>query len=334
MKKFLYVILALVLVYFIIALFGPKEMKVERSISINKPSSLVTSKLADYRFFHDDWSPFTALDPNMKTSYKGNPGEIGHSYRWEGNKEAGSGEMEIKAFNGDSLLQRVTFDGMGDSKSYFIAKDKSPATEVSWGIMFEIGFLFRPMALFMNMEKQVGAEFEKGLATLKTKLESMKAGVSAASNHEVKEVQWEARTFYGTKKTKMDGAKLAGFFGENFPKMWLELEKEKIQSCMSPCGLFYSWDEKTMATECAAAFCVPNDKQLKGWEKYSIPASKVLHAPHYGAPEKSIEAHYAIDAYMKERKLDYTFVIEEYVTDPTLEKDTARWLTNIYYILK
>ena len=37
---------------------------------------------------------------------------------------------------------------------------------------------------------------------------------------------------------------------------------------------------------------------------------------------------------MKEKKLDYTFVIEEYVTDPTLEKDTAKWLTNIYYILK
>ncbi len=334
MKKVLYVLIALVVVYLILALIGPKEMSVERSISINKPSALVTAKLADYKFFHDEWSPFTALDPNMKTTYKGNPGEVGHLYTWSGNKDAGAGEMEIKAFNGDSLIQRVTFEGMGDSRSYYIARDNGTSTQVSWGITFEMGFLFRPIALFMNMEKMVGAEFEKGLTTLKTKLEAMKEELASASNHEVKEIQWEARTFFGTKKIKMDGSKLGAFFGENFPKMWLELEKGKIQSCMSPCGLFYSWDEKTMATECAAAFCVPEGKELKGWEKYSIPASKVLHAPHYGDPSKSIEAHYAIDEYMKERKLDYTFVIEEYVTDPTLEKDTARWLTNIYYILK
>ncbi len=333
MKKLLYVILALVAVYFILALIGPKEMKVERSVSINKPSSLVTSKLADYKFFHDEWSPFTELDPAMKTTYTGNPGEVGHLYKWSGNKDAGSGEMEIKAFSGDSLIQRITFDGMGDSKGYYIVKDKSTAADVTWGIVFEMGFLFRPMALFMGMEKMVGEKYEKGLATLKTKLEAMKEEVASASNHEVKEIQWEARTFYGTPKIKMDGTKLKDFFSENFPKQMMELEKQKIQSCMSPCGLFYSWDEKTMMTECAAVMCVPPGIDIKKMDKYSIPASSVLHAPHYGNPANSIEAHYAIDAYMKEKKLDYTFVIEEYVTNP-METDTSKWLTNIYYILK
>lgn len=334
MKKVLYVIIALVLVYLVLAMVGPKEIKVERSISISKSLDVVKAKLGDFKYFHDEWSPWSEKDPNMKTTYKGNPGEVGHLYAWEGNKEVGKGEMELKAFNGDTLMNRLSFEGMGDSKAYFLIKDNSKGTDVTWGMMFDVGFFGRPMMLFMNMDKMLGADYEKGLTKLKTKLESMKEEVAAASNHEVKEIQWEARIFYGTKRTKMDGAKAGAFFGENFPKMWTELEKEKIQSCMSPCGLFYSWDEKTMVAELAAVCCVPNDKELKGWEKYSIPAAKVLIAPHYGAPEKSIEAHYAIDAYMKERKLDYSFVIEEYVTDPTLEKDTARWLTNIYYILK
>lgn len=333
MKKILYVVLTLLVVYLVLALFGPKEIKVERSISINKPSTLVTTKLADFKYFHDEWSPWSEKDPNMKTTYTGNPGEVGHFYSWEGNKEVGKGEMEIKAFNGDSLLQRLSFEGMGDSKAYFIVKDKSPVTDVTWGMIFEIGFFGRPMMLFMNMDKMIGADYEKGLTTLKTKLEAIKEEM-AASNHEVKEIQWDERTFYGTKKTKMDGNELGAFFGDNWPKMFAQSQEEKIQPVMSPCGIFYSWDEKTMATECVAALCIPNGTELKGWEKYSIPASKVLIAPHYGDPAKSIEAHYAIDAYMKERKLDYTFVIEEYVTDPTLEKDTARWLTNIYYILK
>lgn len=138
------------------------------------------------------------------------------------------------------------------------------------------------------------------------------------------------KTFYGTKSIKLDGAKLGAFFGENWPKMWLQLENEKVKSTMSPCGILYLWDEKTMVTECVAAMCVPKGFELKGWEKYSIPATKVLSVPYYGAPEKSIEAHYAMDEYLKANKLSYSFVIEEYVTDPTLQKDTAKWLTNIY----
>ena len=332
MKKILYVILTLILIYLVLALFGPKVIKVERSISINKSANLVKSKLGDFKYFHDEWSPWSEKDPAMKTTYKGNPGEIGHNYAWQGNKEVGKGEMEITSITNDSLVNRFTLEGMGDSKTYYLIKDKGAATDVTWGMMFDVDFLQRPIMLFMNMDKMLGADYEKGLAKLKTRVESIREEPTA--NYEIKEVQWEEKTFIGTKRTKMDGNKLAAFFGENFPQMWADLEKEKIKSTMSPCGLFYSWDEKTMVTDCAAAMCVPGGKEIKGWEKCTVPASKVLSVPYYGAPEKSIDAHYAIDAYMKEKKLDYTFVIEEYVTDPTLEKDTAKWLTNIYYILK
>jgi hypothetical protein len=37
---------------------------------------------------------------------------------------------------------------------------------------------------------------------------------------------------------------------------------------------------------------------------------------------------------MKEKGVEHDIVIEEYVTDPRIEKDTARWLTNIFYVLK
>ncbi|MDP1800529.1 MAG: hypothetical protein Q8L81_04205, partial [Bacteroidota bacterium] len=249
-----------------------------------------------------------------------------------GNKEVGKGEMELKAFNGDTLMNRLSFEGMGDSKAYYIIKDNSKGTDVTWGMMFDVGFFGRPMMLFMDMDKMLGADYEKGLTKLKAKLESIQEAPQA--NYEIKEVQWDEKTFISTKRAKRDGSKLGDFFGENWPKMLTQLEKEKIQPTMSPCGIFYSWDEKTMETDCMAAMCIPNKTEVKGWETCTVPASKVLSVPYYGAPEKSIEAHYAMDEYIKAHKLDYNFVIEEYVTDPTLEKDTARWLTNIYYILK
>ena len=43
--------------------------------------------------------------------------------------------------------------------------------------------------LFMNIDKMVGAEYEKGLTKLKNKLESLKEEVASA-NYKIKEVAW------------------------------------------------------------------------------------------------------------------------------------------------
>ena len=37
---------------------------------------------------------------------------------------------------------------------------------------------------------------------------------------------------------------------------------------------------------------------------------------------------------MKEKGLTQNIVIEEYANDPMTEKDTAKWQTNIFYLLK
>jgi effector-binding domain-containing protein len=63
----------------------------------------------------------------------------------------------------------------------------------------------------------------------------------------------------------------------------------------------------------------------------------MLKIAYYGAYDGSMNmpAHEAIDAYIKEKGLThYGNVIEEYVTDPMAEKDTTKWLTNIYYMVK
>lgn len=333
MKKVLYVILGIILLYVILAFCGPKQIKVERQISINKSTGLVKEKLTDYKFFHDKWSPWTEKDPAMKTSYEGTPGEIGHRYTWSGNKDVGSGAMQLKAFNGDTIMQSLTFEREGESKAYYILKDNNSSTDVTWGMMFDVGFMGRPFMLFMNMDKMLGEDYDKGLANLKSALESEKEGL-AAKHYDIEEIQWEEKNLVGTKLTKMNASQMGAFFGENFPKLGADLGKNKIEPNMAPCALVTFWDEKTMDCECAAVMSVASGKTMKGWETHKIPASKVLHVAYYGSYEKSGDAHMAMGEYMKEKGLKDSYVIEEYVTDPMIEKDTAKWLTNIYYILK
>ena len=78
---------------------------------------------------------------------------------------------------------------MGDSKAYFSINEQPTATDVTWGMIFEVGFFGRPIMLFMNIDKMVGAEYEKGLTKLKNKLESLKEEVASA-NYKIKEVAW------------------------------------------------------------------------------------------------------------------------------------------------
>ena len=51
MKKVLYVIIGLVVGYFMLCLFGPKEISVERSIVVNASPELVKTQIGDLKFF-------------------------------------------------------------------------------------------------------------------------------------------------------------------------------------------------------------------------------------------------------------------------------------------
>lgn len=332
MKKVLYVIIGLAVIYLILCLVGPKGTTVVRSTTIKAPVDVVKAKMADLKFFQEQWSPWTERDPEMKVTYLGEMGQPGYGYSWTGNDEVGTGTLQITGISGDTLLQKLSFEGMGDSKTFFVVNSKDAGTNVTWGIQMDFGFMGRGMMLFMNMDKMMGADFESGLGKLKKVIESLLAE-PVASTYEVKELQWDEKTFFGKRGT-FAFDKVGSFFGDNWHKVLEELKKNNTEPTMAPCGIYYKWDEVKGETEVVAALCAPKETKIKGWEVIAVPTSRVLQIAYYGAPGKSINAHLAMDEYIKANHLPaQSFVIEEYVTDPGLEKDTAKWLTNIYYVL-
>lgn len=334
MKKILYVIIGICVIYLVMCLFGPSKIKVERNIDI-KTSSVedLQHHLADLKFFHDKWSPWTRRDPNMKTIYTGVCCEPGSSYRWESEVDSvGKGTMTFNKFTPDSVLMTLSFDGMGDNELYFITKPSTNGTiNVTWGVVFDIGFFGRAPMIFINMDKIIGGDYENGLSKLKQEIESTQS--SSSSNYEVKELNWSPKTFYGV-KANLSFDKIAAFFGESYAKIGAVFGKAKAQPIGMPKAFYFTFDEKTMTTDVAAVMEVANGTKLEGVEKIETPASKVLLIEYFGAYNKSANAHYAMDAYIKEKGLIQTFVLEEYANDPMVEKDTAKWQTNIYYLVK
>lgn len=330
MKKILYILIGLVVVYLILCICGPSSVKVERSIVINAPADVIKAKIVDLKFFHDNWSPWTEKDPNMTVTYSGETGKEGNSMSWVSeNKEVGKGSMTYKGTRGDTIVELLSFEGEGDANIYHIVTAEGTGSKVSWVMQNTVPFPFRVMMLFMNIDKMVGPDFEKGLANLKKVMESMPAAI----NYEVKELQWDAKTYYG-RGDKLRFNDIAAFFGQTYGKIGEELAKSKIAPVGQPKAIYFTFDEKTMVTDVAAVMEVPNGTKLGNFQKFETPASKALLIEYYGDYGKSIDAHNAMAAYMKEKGLTQTFVIEEYVTDPMMEKDTAKWLTNVFYLVK
>lgn len=153
----------------------PANYKVEREVTISKPRTEVFA-YAKMLKNQNDWGPWVKRDPNIKLSYKGNDGEPGFVSTWESEKEdVGAGEQEIKKIeDGKRIETEIRFKKPFESKSdaYLTMEDSGPdQTKVKWGFT---GTMPRPlnlMLLFMDMDKEVGKDFDAGLASLKSIVE-------------------------------------------------------------------------------------------------------------------------------------------------------------------
>jgi hypothetical protein len=89
-----------------------------------------------------------------------------------GNREVGTGSMTFERYSGDSLVQKLSLDGQGDAKIYFIVKENASACDVAWGLIFDVGFSMRTPMLFMDMNDMIGEDYERGLSRLKQTIEN------------------------------------------------------------------------------------------------------------------------------------------------------------------
>jgi hypothetical protein len=75
-----------------------KKYHFEKSIVINAPVEKVWQNVNSMKAVNS-WSPFLDYDKNMKQTYSGVSGQVGDTYHWSGNDEAGEGEEKLQLLN-------------------------------------------------------------------------------------------------------------------------------------------------------------------------------------------------------------------------------------------
>lgn len=137
---------------------------VERTDTIHAPRETLLPLIAELPNWIE-WSPWEGTDPAMSREYTGDPGAVGSTYTWNGNRKAGAGRMRIEEVHGDGVSIDLVFTRPFRSHSLirFSLAEEGGGTRVIWRMESPKTFFSR----FFNLDRLVGGDFEKGLRQLR-----------------------------------------------------------------------------------------------------------------------------------------------------------------------
>jgi hypothetical protein len=165
---------AIVVVFIVVAATRPSELRITRSARISAAPSAVFAQVNDFHKW-TAWSPWEKLDPDLKRTYEGALAGTGAVYSWSGNKKVGEGRMTLTESRPSDLI-RLKLEFLKPFKATnateFTFKPEGNQTFVTWDMTGKNNFMAKAFCLCMNMDKMVGGDFEKGLANMKSVVET------------------------------------------------------------------------------------------------------------------------------------------------------------------
>lgn len=174
--KLLFLILSLVAIVLIVGLFVDRKYSVSRSVEINRPRPEVFEYIS-YLENQQDYGVWHKKDPNIKIKTSGIDGMVGFISSWDSKVEdVGAGEQEITKLVYDKRIEtEIRFlrpMEITSQASLELSANSGNSCTVVWKMEGESPYPYNVLALFINMEKEIGPDLEQGLKNLKSILES------------------------------------------------------------------------------------------------------------------------------------------------------------------
>ncbi len=168
-KKLLALVVVAIAVFFGLVAMQPSEFRVQRSVSIQAPADTVFAHVNNFHKWQE-WSPWAKKDPTATNTFEGPEEGVGAIFKWEGNQEVGEGQMTLKTSQPPEKIgiQLDFIKPYEDTANVeFTFQPHGDHTDVKWTIEGRNNFVGRIFCMFMNMDKMIGDDFDKGLASLK-----------------------------------------------------------------------------------------------------------------------------------------------------------------------
>lgn len=151
-------------------------MLVSREITMNATPATVRTYIRDLHEW-ESWSPWQEINPAMQQTYFGAEAGTGAGMQWSGDKKAGAGRMVV--VTDEELLVEVDIEFLkpfkAKNRSHFrITPIPGPetTTRVTWEMTGKQSLLMRVLFTLMRLKKGISQDFDRGLESLKSVVES------------------------------------------------------------------------------------------------------------------------------------------------------------------
>lgn len=311
---------------------APKTYNVRRSTIINTSPQSAFDQINSFKKW-ENWSPWPSQDSTIHNTYTGPEAGVGCKTIWT-SKKSGGGSMEIMESNPPrSISTRVTiapfipFMNFAPFTGYFTFAKVENGTQVTWA---DSGGMNWPLNILTPMfEKQMGDDFEKGLANLKNYMENnpeWKLGDFTVADQQPQPIL----AVLDSCPASDIGKTLGSLYGE----IGAVMKKNKLDFAGAPMAYYYSFSADKVVLEPA----IPVAKQIKGEGRVkgrTTPAGKAVTVSFFGDYALMSKAMPAIQQYMKANNLTQAGPeCDVYVTDPGTVKDKIQVETKMIFPVK
>ncbi len=329
-------LLGMVVLLLVISFFLPSKVHVERSMVINSKPETVYSLINDLKKWQL-WLPWYQMDTTAKITYGDTSEGVGAYYSWiSENSNVGTGNIKITKSTPFTFIEtKMNFMGSGNSVVSFALEDADQKTKLTWNMDSDAGMnpLKRLFGFFL-VDKMLGPIFESGLKNLDS---------AAALVPGIPEVVYTIETSSVPSTpclTILDSADMSNTneIGQKYGMMYHEIgeymAKHNLKMAGAPFGIMVKMDGAKYIWEAA----IPTDKLGKSDGRITAKNSysgDVAVVKYFGSYEKTHSAYEAAFKWIGNNgKSPNGNPWEVYVTDPGMEKDTAKWETDIYVPIK
>jgi hypothetical protein len=175
LKKILIGAAGVVVLLLVVIQTRPNEFKMTRSGVIEAPADKIYPFLTQFKL-GEQWSPFDTPEMKLKKTFAGEDGTVGAKMTFEGDKE-GAGELTILRLvpnQAADIRLHMTKPFDAENLIEYSLQPEGTGTKFTWTMSGKMNFLAKAFSLFMDCEKMLGPEFEKGIASLKRVVEAQK----------------------------------------------------------------------------------------------------------------------------------------------------------------
>jgi effector-binding domain-containing protein len=329
-RRILLIILCIALVVISIGFILPRKIHVERSLLLNASQKTVFNQVNILKNWVK-WSPWLQMDTNLRLIYTGPESGVGAKVKWmSSDKSVGSGNVSIvSSVLPDSVEVVFDFAEKGKSTGKYLFRKENNGTNVTSSLESDLGL--NPMSRWIGLfsDHLIGPDIEQGLFNLNNLVQDTKT----LYGYEIMDYLVPSGIVISARDTASPET-VATKLAMMYKKISLFLKSKGLSPIGNPLAVFHYYSSRGFDIE--AGLPIPSIVIVpEGLICSEKAAQRTVKIKYFGSYEMISSAYVALQTYIDNNDLQKSGPgWEEYITNPTIEADSDKRQTNIYYPIK